>query len=104
MTQNRKSWAFVIVFWLLFVASIGLDGHYGWVHSAWVYAVLLFAVIVSVFSVAEMFRHRHVSGGYVYFRGVPRCMRWFVLDDEAYAKDIEREKIAERKRFTSNSL
>lgn len=103
MTQNRRSWLFVIVFWLLFVASIGLDGHYPWVNTAWVYAALLFAIVVSVFSLAEMFRHRNASGHYVYFRGVPRCMRWFVLDDKEYARDTERQKLTEGKSLTPKS-
>jgi len=53
---------------------------------------LVFAVVAFVFSVAEMFRHRGQSGEYIYYRGVPRRMRWFVLSDEEYAKDIEMKK------------
>jgi hypothetical protein len=58
----------------------------------------VFAIIGSVFSVAEMFRHIEVSGEYAYYRGVPRWMRWFVLDDAEYAKDTERQKIARREK------
>lgn len=102
MGLNRRRWAFVIVFWLLFLASLGLAGHYRWLDTAWVFAGLLFAVVASVFSIVEMLRHRGGSGEYIYYRGVPRCMRWFVLSDEEYAKDIERQKIADEKRLTSD--
>jgi hypothetical protein len=98
MTQSRRSWIFAIVFWLLFPISLGLNERYSWVHTAWVYLALLFATVVSVFSVTEMFRHNDGSGEYVYYRGVPRWMRWFVLDDEEYAKDKERQRIADDRR------
>jgi hypothetical protein len=98
MTQNRRSWIFVIIFWLLFLVSIGLNERHSWVHTAWVYAALLFAIVGSVFSVSEMSRHSDGSGQYVYYRGAPRWMRWFVLDDEEYAKDKERQRIADEKK------
>ena len=98
MTQGRRSWAFAALFWLLFLASIGLDSRFPWLRTAWVCAGLLFALIASVFSVNEFVRHRDVSGEYVYYRGVPRWMRWFVLDDEEYAKDKERQRIANDRR------
>jgi hypothetical protein len=71
------------------LASIALDNRYPWLHTVWVCAALLFAIIASVFSVIEMFRQRDGLGEFVYYRGVPRCMRWFVLDDEEYAKQSE---------------
>jgi hypothetical protein len=92
MTQSRRSWIFAIVFWLLFLVSIGLNERYPWVHAVWVYAALSFAIVASIFSVNEMFRRSNSSGEYVYYRGVPRWMRWFVLDDEEYAKDKEKQK------------
>jgi amino acid transporter len=103
MTQNRRSWIFVVIFWLLFLVSIGLNERYPWVHTAWVFAALLFAIVGSVFSISEMFRHSDGSGEYVYYRGVPRWMRWFVLDDEEYAKDKERQRIADRNKPESKS-
>jgi hypothetical protein len=80
------------------LASIGLDSRFPWLRTAWVCAGLLFALITSVFSVNEFVRHRDVSGEYVYYRGVPRWMRWFVLDDEEYAKDKESQRIANDRR------
>ena len=103
MTQNRRSWILVIIFWLLFLVSIGLNERYSWVHTAWVYAALVFAIVGSVFSVSEVARHSDGSGQYVYYRGVPRWMRWFVLDDEEYAKDKERQMIADEKKLKSKS-
>ena len=61
---------------------------------AWNGLWFVIALIASVFSIIEMSRHRGETGEYVYYRGVPRFMRWFVPSDEAYAKDIERQKIA----------
>lgn len=101
MTQSRRSWVFAVIFWLLFLVSLGLNERYPWVHTAWVYAALLFAIVASVFSVTEMFCHNDGSGEYVYYRGVPRWMRWFVLDDEEFTRDKERQRIAEQKSKTS---
>lgn len=98
MTQSRRSWIFAVLFWLLFLASIGLDSRFPLLRTAWVCAGLLFALIASVFSVNEFVHHRDVSGEYVYYRGVPRWMRWFVLDDEEYAKDKERQRISNDRR------
>jgi hypothetical protein len=94
MTQARRSWIFAVVFWFLFLASIGLDSRFPLLRTVWVCAGLLFALIASAFSVNEFVHHRDVSGEYVYYRGVPRWMRSFVLDDEEYAKDKERQTIA----------
>lgn len=62
MTQSRRSWIFAIVFWLLFLVSIGLNERYPWVPAVWVYAALSFAIVTSIFSVNEMFRRSNGSG------------------------------------------
>jgi hypothetical protein len=94
ISLNKKRWIFITVFWILFLASIGFAEHYRWIKTAWVGIVWAFAAVGSVYSVLEMFRSGGADGSYVYYRGVPRFMRWFVLDDEEYAKDIERQKAA----------
>ena len=48
--------------------------------------------ITSVFSILEMFPNRGTSREYLYHRGVPRWMRWFFLDEDRYAKDLEKRK------------
>jgi hypothetical protein len=98
MSLNKRRWTFIAAFWILFLASIALAGHYRWIKTAWVGVLLLFAAVCSIYSVLEMFRSGNVDGSYVYYRGVPRFMRWFVLDDEEYQKDIERQKAANERK------
>jgi len=93
---NQRRWIFIAVFWILLLASIGFAEHYRWIKTAWVGIVWLFAAVGSVYSVIEMFRSGRSDGNYTYYRGVPRCMRWFVLDDEEYAKDLERQRAADK--------
>jgi hypothetical protein len=97
ISLNKRRWIFISVFWLSFLASIALAGHYRWIKTAWVGLLLLFAAIGSIYSILEMFRSGKTDGSYVYYRGVPRWMRWFVLDDEEYEKDIARQKAADER-------
>lgn len=94
LSLNKRRWIFITAFWLLFLASIAFAGHYRWIKTAWVGIMLAFAAIGSVYSILEMFRNGAADGNYVYYRGVPRFMRWFVLDDEEYEKDRERQNRA----------
>lgn len=99
ISLNKRRWIFISVFWILFLGSIGLAEHYRWIKTAWVGIIWAFAAVGSVYSVVEMFRNSGSDGNYGYYRGVPKFMRWFVLDDEEYEKDLHRQKLAgERKR------
>ena len=103
MTLNERRWTFLAVFWSLFLASIGFAQHYRWIKTAWVGIVWLFAAVGSVYSVIEMLQNRGTDGSYVYYRGVPKFMRWFVLDDEEYEKDIQRQKAAKENKEDQES-
>jgi hypothetical protein len=92
MRLNRRTIIFGIVFWILLLASVVLDDRHRWLDTAWLFACLAFGAIASVFSIMEMFRNRRTSGEYLYYRGVPRWMRWFLQDEDQYAKDLERRK------------
>jgi hypothetical protein len=102
ISLNKRRWIFIAVFWILFLASIGFAEHYGWIKTAWVVIVWIFAAVGSVYSVIEMFRNG-ADGNYVYYRGVPRFMRWFVLDDEEYEKDKERQKAVGKQKREAES-
>ena len=100
---DKRRWVFIAVFWILFLVSIGLAEHYRWIKTAWVGIVWAFAAVGSVYSVIEMFRSGDRDGNYVYYRGVPKFMWWFVLDDEEYAKDLERQKAANQRKQDEKS-
>lgn len=98
----KRTTIFGISFWALFLASAALSARYRWLDTAWLFACILFGIIASVFSIVEMFRNHRVSGEYIYYRGVPRWMRRFLVDDEQYSKDLERRNIADAKRARSS--
>jgi hypothetical protein len=91
MSRNRRSWIVGILFWLLFLISIALSDRYRWLNTAWVFGGVLFAAVASVLVIVEVFRSRDGSGEYLYYRGVPRFVRWLLMDDEQLAKDLEQE-------------
>lgn len=81
---NRRRWIFIIVFWVIFLASIGLVRRYEWIDLAWNGLWLLLVIVGGFYSVREMFRRGDRTGQDVYTRGVPRCLWWIVMDDEEY--------------------
>ena|SRR5713226_9626561 len=76
-----RSWIPAIVFWTLFVVSIGLGERYPWLDTVWYAAWMLFLVVVAVYAVVHIIRHRHDSGGYVGYRGAPGWVGKFFGDD-----------------------
>jgi hypothetical protein len=100
MSHNLRSWIFGIVFWLLYLISIsaGLNGGYRWLNTAWVLSGLLFGAVASVLLIVEVSRKRGGSGDFLYHRGVPRFMRSVMMDDEQFAKDLEKRKLWDMKR------
>jgi hypothetical protein len=104
MTQNRRSWIFGILFWLLLLISIGLglNGRFPWLDKAWSLGRLLILAVTSVLIILEVSPNRGRSGEYLYYRGIPRFMRPFLLDDEQFAKDLEKRKVWDLKRKSAN--
>jgi hypothetical protein len=60
MRHEQQTTIFGIVFWILFLTSIGLGfvTRYRWLDIAWLLAVYALAAIASVFYVLEFFRNR----------------------------------------------
>ena len=98
MTRNRRSWIFGILFWVLFLISIGLTDRYRWLDAAWFIVMVLFGAVASILMIVEMARNRDGSGEYLYYKGVPRFMRSALMDDEQFAKDLEKRKAWDAKR------
>jgi hypothetical protein len=100
MGRNRRPWIFGILFWLLFLISIfvGLNGHFPWLDTAWAFGRVLFVAVTSVLIIVEVSRSPDGSGEYVYYRGMPRFMRSLLMDDEQFAKDLEKRKVWYSKR------
>jgi hypothetical protein len=95
MRHEQQTTIFGIVFWVLFLTSIGLGfvTHYQWLDIAWVLAIDALAAIASVFFVLEFFRNRDTSGEYR-----PRWLMWVLLDDQQYAKYLQRRRVTETAR------
>jgi hypothetical protein len=104
MSHNQQTTVFGIVFWLLFLASIGLavSDRWLWLDAAWFCVGWAFAVVASVFAIVEMFKNRNASTNYgsgatrsllsSYY--LPRWMLWVLMDDEQYAKYLRRRTVA----------
>jgi len=74
-----------IVFWALFLVSLGLGKRYPWLDTIWYAAWMLFLFVVAVYAVVQIFRHHHETGGYIGYRGVPR---WVVI---LFGDDVEQQ-------------
>jgi hypothetical protein len=92
MRHDQQTTIFGIVFWLLFLISIALGtfARYQWLDIAWLLAVHAFAAIASVFFVLEFFRNRSTSADHR-----PRWLMWVLLDDQQYAKYLQRRRVTE---------
>ena len=100
-SHSRQTTIFGIVFWILFLASIGLGDRFRWLDAIWLCAGWSFAAVASVFAVIERFRNRSTSDRYcggparslqsTYY--LPRWMMWVVLDDERYIKYLQRRGV-----------
>ena len=108
LSHNQQTTIFGIVFWFLFLASIGLvdSDRWLWLKAAWFFLGWTFAAVASVFSIVEMFRNRNHSIEYEtraarslqssYY--LPRWMLWVLMDDEQYAKYLRRRKTTGQER------
>jgi hypothetical protein len=90
--MKRARWVAVVVFWILLVASIGLDPYYPWLRVVWTAGGLALLAIGSIYSLVEMSRRGYRTGEFSYYRGVPRFLWWIVLDDEEYEKRVSQTK------------
>lgn len=100
-SHSRHTAIFGIVFWTLFLASIGLADRYRWLDAMWFCVGWSFAAVASVLAIIERFRNRNTSAQYgggparslqsSYY--LPRWMMWVVLDDEQYAKYVQRRRV-----------
>jgi uncharacterized membrane protein len=103
MSHSQRTTLFGIVFWITFLASIGFGffSRYRWLDVAWFLAVYSLAAIISVFSIVEMFKNRNTSNEYAgrparslqSSHYLPRWMMWVLLDDEQYAKYLQRRRV-----------
>ena len=98
MTRSRRSWIFGILYWFLFLISIGLSGRYPWLDAPWFIGIVVFIAVASVLMIVDIYRNRDGSGEYLNYKGVPRFMRPFLMDDEQSAKDLEKRKLWDAKR------
>jgi hypothetical protein len=98
MSRNRRSWIFGILFWVLFLISIWLNDRYRWLDAAWFIGMVLLGTVASILIVVEMARNRDGSGEYLYYKGVPRFVRWALINDEQFAKDLQKRKLWDAKR------
>jgi hypothetical protein len=76
-------WIVGLAFWVWFLASLALYRAHPWVDAVFLYVWLVIMVIAGFYSVREMFQRGQRTGEYVYYRGVPRCLRWIFESDES---------------------
>jgi hypothetical protein len=88
MRRKWRRWVPAIVFWTLFLASLGLGKRYPWLHTrliqsdtVWYATWMLFLVVLAVCAIVQVFRHADQTGGFVGYRGVPRWVVTLLGDD-----------------------
>ncbi len=72
MSRRWRSWIPGIVVWTWLVLSLALFKRYPWVDAVFNIVWLLLLLVMAVASTIHVFRHRHETGGFVGYRGVPR--------------------------------
>jgi hypothetical protein len=100
-SHSQQTTIFGIVFWILFLASIGLADRFRWLDAIWLCVGWSFAAVASVFVIIERLRNRNASNEFIseparrlqstYY--LPRWMMWVVLDDEQYVKYLQKRKV-----------
>ena len=88
MTRHLRKWISILVFWVLFAASITLATRYLWIKTLWYLAGLLVIVTLSIYSLAYAIRHPDETGD-LSVQGIPRWVRRFVEDDESGDADAK---------------
>jgi hypothetical protein len=102
--HSRQTSIFGIFFWTLFLASIGLSDRYRWIDAVWFCVGWSFAAVASVFAIIGRFRNGSTSDLYIGGPArslqsscyLPRWMMWVLLDDEQYAKYLQRRRVIGR--------
>jgi hypothetical protein len=100
-SHSKQTTIFGIVFWILFLASIGLADRYRWLDVVWLCVGWSFAAVASAFAIIERLRNRNTSNQYAggpvrslqtsYY--LPRWIMWVLLDDEQYTKYLQRRRV-----------
>jgi hypothetical protein len=79
MNRRRwRSWIPGIAVWTWVLVSLALVKRHPWVDAVFNVAWMLLLLIIAVASVIDMFHHRHETGVYIGYRGVPPWPRWLV--------------------------
>jgi hypothetical protein len=81
MLKKYRTWIPGIIFWTLFLVSIGLQRRYRWLDLVWNTTWMGFLILVAVWGVVDIFRNRHTTNGYIGYRGVPRWVVRLFGDD-----------------------
>ena len=76
----KRSTIITIVFWIFFLGSFGLYGHYPVVDTIWVVVGRLFILALGVVVLAQIFRDRGKVGNFSY--GFPRWLQRILMDEE----------------------
>ena len=80
--MNRR-WIPVIIFWALFLGSIGLYGRYAWLDFGWHLALLFVLMALSIYSVIRIIRHPTEKLNTSY----PRWFKRFAMDESNERSD-----------------
>lgn len=80
--NRRRGWTQVLVFWILFAASIGLGRGYPWLDTIWYAAGVLVLLSLSIYSIVYRIRHSRETGTITY-QGLPRWLVRFSMDEYA---------------------
>jgi hypothetical protein len=83
LSRKHRLSLVALAFWAWFLASVAFYRSHPWVDAVFLYIWLVIMVIAGVYSVREMFRRSERTGDYVFYRGVPRFLRWIFESDES---------------------
>jgi len=81
MTLRTRGWIPVLVFWILFAASIGVGRRYPWLDTVWYIAGMLLLVALSICSLVYALRHRDEAGS-VGFKMIPRWLERSLMGED----------------------
>jgi hypothetical protein len=72
MSRKWRSWIPAVVIWAWLLVSLALVKDHPWLNTLWNAVWLLVLLVIAIASTIHVFRHRHETGGFVGYRGVPR--------------------------------
>jgi len=77
----RRTTAVSIVFWIGFIASLGVYKYFPVIDTVWVIALRLVLLALAVFTLIRAFRHHTTTGEFSY-QGYPKWLLRFLIDEE----------------------